>query len=206
MLELQRVSKSFDRPLFHELSLTIGRGDRLALTGPSGCGKTTLLGILLGIVKPDGGAVRRDGPLHLSAVFQEDRLIEHLSGLDNISALHRRTIDRQTAAAALCALGIDPIEQDKPVSEWSGGMRRRCAIARALLHKGDLVALDEPFTGLDAESKARAIVFIRERLGGTALVLVTHDRADAAALGCREVPLNGRPEQEAAKEPPADDA
>ena len=96
MLELQRVSKSFDRPLFHELSLTIGRGDRLALTGPSGCGKTTLLGILLGIVKPDGGAVRRDGPLHLSAVFQEDRL--RAGQYLGASPTHHRQADRRGGA------------------------------------------------------------------------------------------------------------
>ena len=85
-------------------------------------------------------------------------------------------------------MGLSDAE-DRPVREWSGGMKRRLALARALLADAEAIALDEPFAGLDAENRRRGAECIARRAETTPVLLVTHDRADLEALNARIIEL-----------------
>lgn len=111
-------------------------------------------------------------------VFQEDRLLEHLSAEGNLRFALGREYDAKTARVLLDRLDL-PDTGAQPVREFSGGMKRRLALARALLAPFDVLLLDEPFTGLDQENRARALAAIRETAGVRPVLLVTHDTADA---------------------------
>lgn len=149
------------------------------IMGPSGCGKTTLLRILLGLEIPDAGTVT-GRPDRCSAVFQENRLFESFSALSNLSAVAKRG-DKALLLQHLAELGLEE-SAHAPVSTLSGGMKRRVAIARAVLVPGELLVLDEPFTGLDRETKELVLSYVKRHTKGRTLVLVTHDPAERDAL------------------------
>lgn len=161
--------------VLRDVSFTAGARP-VCLTAPSGAGKTTLLRILLGLEQPDRGEVLAPPGTRWSAVFQEDRLLEHLDARDNLRFV-LGTVSPE-ALSLLEALGLGDVG-GKAVAEYSGGMRRRLALARALLAPFDVLLLDEPFTGLDQENRARALAAIRETAGVRPVLLVTHDTADA---------------------------
>ncbi|HWS58250.1 MAG TPA: ATP-binding cassette domain-containing protein, partial [Actinotalea sp.] len=96
-------------------------------------------------------------------------------------------------AGDLGRVGLDADDLAKPVRDLSGGQRRRVALVRALMAGADLVVLDEPFTGLDAEAKAVVLPYVRERCAGATTVLITHDPADVAWFGARLVELTPTP-------------
>lgn len=180
MMEIvvRNLCKSFgDQAVLRDLSFTAGPGIT-AVMAPSGTGKTTLLRILLGLERADSGTVEGLAGKQLSAVFQEDRLLEHLSAEGNLRFVLGRAYDPDAARALLARLDL-PDTGDQIVREFSGGMRRRLALARALLAPFDVLLLDEPFTGLDQENRARALAAIRETAGVRPVLLVTHDTADA---------------------------
>ena len=188
MMEIvvKHLCKSFgDQAVLRDLSFTAGPGIT-AVMAPSGSGKTTLLRILLGLERADSGTVEGLAGKQLSAVFQEDRLLEHLSAEGNLRFVLGRAYDPDAARALLARLDL-PDTGDQIVREFSGGMRRRLALARALLAPFDALLLDEPFTGLDRENRDRALAAVRETAGDRPVLLVTHDPADAA--GCRVVRL-----------------
>lgn len=174
MLEAIEISKSYGgKPVLSALSLSVAPGEKLCLTGPSGCGKTTLLRILLGLEEPDRGRVlRRDG-LRLSAVFQEDRLLENQSAVENL--LFVRDASPAEAEKLLQRLCLPPESLRQPAAELSGGMKRRVAIARALFVPFDLLVLDEPYKGLDADVRAAVQAVVAEETRDKAVILVTHD-------------------------------
>ena len=160
-------------------------GERVALMGPSGSGKTTLCRILLGREEPTEGSVT-GVPRRSAAVFQEDRLVEEATVVRNVMLVLPRRADRTLAREILVALGLEN-ELLTVVGTLSGGMKRRVALARALAADSDLLVLDEPLTGLDAETKRRALAVIGRYAAGKTLILVTHDPADAEALGARVI-------------------
>lgn len=141
------------------------------VAAPSGTGKTTLLRLLLGLERPDSGTIR-GADCRWAAVFQEDRLLEDLSAAGNLRFALGEVPGE--AAGLLGRLGLD-LSDPGPVRSWSGGMKRRLALARALLAPGDALALDEPFTGLDRENRTRCLELIRERGRGRPVLLATHD-------------------------------
>ncbi len=157
--------------------------------GRSGCGKTTLLRLIAGLEAPDAGRVEGLPGEGLSMVFQEDRLPPQLSAAGCLRCVMKKTPDREARIAkALFPLGIDPAS-DQPVREYSGGMRRRVALARALVVPAPLVLLDEPFKGLDADTRAAAVALARDMLAGRTALLVTHDETDVAAFGAEVLRL-----------------
>ena len=99
-----------------------------------------------------------------------------------------RPYEEQKARNLLAELGL-AWERGKPVRDWSGGMRRRLALARALLLPFDVLTLDEPFTGLDRENRQRCQECIRQRADGKTVLLVTHDVADAVGLNAGIITL-----------------
>ncbi len=177
-----------DTWVFRGLDVEIAAGETVALTGPNGCGKTTVARLVLGLDTPDEGSVTGISGRRRGAVFQEDRLCGHLSAVGNVRLMLDRA-DWPSAGDHLQRVGLATDEWDKPVSSLSGGQRRRVAVVRALAGPADLVVLDEPCTGIDADAKPIIMAYLREQLGGRTALLITHSRAEAEALGTRAVTM-----------------
>lgn len=167
-------------PVLKHLDLSFAPGGVYCLMAPSGAGKTTLLRILLGLEKPDSGQVQMPSPV--TAVFQENRLCEAFSPLDNVLLATGKSLDRQTAYSELCRL-LPEEAILRPSSTLSGGMKRRAAIARALLAPSRAIIMDEPFTGLDEDTKQTVIDYVKEKTAGKLLLITTHQEEEATALG-----------------------
>ena len=183
---VQHLYKSFgSKAVLRDVTFSAAAGIT-AVMAPSGAGKTTLLRILLGLERPDRGTVEGLAGGRLSAVFQEDRLLEHLSAGGNLQFVLGRGYDASAAREMLARLAL-PDTGAQPVREFSGGMKRRLALARALLSPFDALFLDEPFTGLDRENRDRALACIRETAVERPVLLVTHD--PAGMEDCRTVSL-----------------
>ena len=182
MVELQDVSLSFDgKPVFSNVSLHIPPGAHTAIMGPSGVGKTTLLRVIAGLLKPDSGRVRVHTPRR-ARLFQSPRLLPWLTALENVNTvLSDGPHTLPEAMDWLQRVGLGAAAGKYP-AELSGGMLARVALARALAYGGNLVLLDEPFQGLDEDTRAEMIALCREVLREKTTILVTHDRAEAEAL------------------------
>ena len=180
-LTLHNLRKAYDgHVVLDGLSHTFPQGTLTCVTGRSGCGKTTLLRLIAGLETPDAGRVLGVPEGGVSMVFQEDRLPPQLDAADCLRCVLKRDARREARiAGALAALGLGEAS-GQPVREYSGGMRRRVALARALLFPSPLVLLDEPFKGLDAATRRQAIDFCRPLLAGRTTLLVTHDPEDIA--------------------------
>lgn len=148
--------------------------------GPSGCGKTTLLNILLGLERTDRGTIT-GLPGRMSAVFQEERLCEDFSAVTNVRLVTGKSVSDEEIARCLSSLGLSG-STHVPVRELSGGMKRRVAIARAVLAEGELLILDEPFKGLDEATRETVAAEMRRRTIGKTVVMVTHDPAEAMMM------------------------
>ena len=177
-IEVKDVTKTFDgRKVLDNFSLDIESEHSYIITGPSGCGKTTLIRIILGLDKPDEGSVKLLGdykyPYIVSGtVFQEDRLCDDFTAVENVTMVSHK-IFKETAREELEKL-LPAEVLDKPVSELSGGQRRKVAIVRACCIPNDILIMDEPLTGLDEKSKEEAIRYIRDKQGSGPLVITSH--------------------------------
>lgn len=161
-------------PALDGLVLNVPAGGRACVMGASGAGKTTLLALAAGECAP------------CSMVFQDARLVEDASALDNVLVCADARVDASSAAALLRLL-VPGINVHACVAELSGGQRRRVEIARVLLCPGGAVILDEPFTGLDAAARDATAEVVLDLLDGRALLLATHDAADTQALNISDV-------------------
>ena len=178
---LKNIDASYDgRPVLRDFSASFDKNEVYVLMGPSGRGKTTLLRLLLGLKRPESGALHGPGQLRCAAVFQEDRLCETLSAKENVELICK---DREVVTAHLQMLGLALSELDKPVRELSGGQRRRVALVRAVLFSSDFLIMDEPFKGLDEASRAVAIDYVLKNRGERGVILVTHDPDEAGMIG-----------------------
>ena len=187
---LDNVYKSFgENDVLCGFSAHFPAGRAVCLMGPSGAGKTTLVNLLLGLLKPDAGALR-GLPARCSAVFQENRLCEDFSAAANVRFAVGRRLPTGEPERCLRALGLDAAP-DAPVRAYSGGMKRRVALARALLAPGGLLVLDEPFKGLDAATRGRAAAVVLRYAAGRTIVLVSHDPEEAALLGAAVIRVEG---------------
>lgn len=187
-LRVEALSKAYGgKSVLHGVTFTAGVGVT-CIMAPSGGGKTTLLRILLGLETADSGQVSGANGARWAAVFQEDRLLEHLTAEENLHFVLGTHYDATAALALLGELGLGD-DLEKPVRDFSGGMKRRTALARALLADFDLLALDEPFAGLDGENRLRAVACIRKYAAGKPVLLVSHDARDAADLDANVVTL-----------------
>lgn len=188
-IALRGVRKAYgEQVVLDGLDLDLPDGAVTALMGPNGSGKTTIARIVLGLTTPDAGTVTGLDGRRAAATFQEDRLCEQLTAVANVRLVLERAHVGE-AVAALRAAGLDDDALAKPVRDLSGGQRRRVAIVRALAAPADVVVLDEPFKGLDTAARERLIALVRERCSGRTVLLVTHDVAEAEALGAAVVTL-----------------
>lgn len=188
-IEIQNLAKSYgEHKIFQDFSLSIPHGETTCLMAPSGAGKTTLLRMLMGLETADAGRITGMEGKRISAVFQEPRLCENLSAFANIWMVRKRSLwerrkeGRDEIIRAMKRLGLGGWE-NQPVREMSGGMRQRVALIRALYARWDVLFLDEPFQGLDQESRKAAMHYVRQACVGKTAVLVTHSEEEAAWMG-----------------------
>lgn len=178
-LQLENVSKNYGgNKVLENINKTLEQGKIYCLMAPSGAGKTTLLRILAGLEEAEEGKLCYVG---CSFDFQEDRLAEHLNAVDNVMM-----VLGSGRKAGICEnlLQLLPEEGLKQTCKTlSGGMKRRVSLVRAVMAEGDVLLLDEPFSGLDEENKKRAAAYLLENQRGRTVVVATHDETDVELLG-----------------------
>lgn len=180
MLKAVNISKKFgDNVIFGDFTREFADKRTTAILGRSGIGKTTLLNILMGLLPPDSGEVIREGKI--SALFQEDRLCENLTAGANIRLVTGKRLSRERIAEELTAAGLPECES-KPARELSGGMKRRVAMLRALLAEYDILFADEPFKGLDEDTKHSVMKYFKEKTAGKTVIFITHDNDECELL------------------------
>lgn len=184
------VSKAFGlHQVLDEVSIRLAGGGVYCLMGPSGAGKTTLLRIVIGLDRPDRGTITGVRPGEVSAMFQEDRLCETLTPVENVVLAHPDRISRSGVRADLARI-LPERSLDQPAVELSGGMRRRVSLARAMAYPGRVIVLDEPFTGLDGATKREVVDYIARRRQGRTLLATTHNEEDVGLLAAVKLTLS----------------
>ncbi|CUH93875.1 ATP-binding cassette domain-containing protein [Herbinix luporum] len=176
------ICKSFKgQQVLKNLNITLSEGKISCIMGASGVGKTTLAYILMGLLKADAGQIIGLEGKKISAVFQEDRLIEHWDAIKNINLVCHKGVSKDEIHNNLKEIGLTDYEE-KAVSLLSGGMRRRVAIVRALLADYDLLIMDEPFKGLDEKLKKQVINYLQNKVKGKTVIIITHDKEEVSML------------------------
>lgn len=200
ILRLHMEKKMFytdhgDLPVLDKMELTLGPREIVALVGPSGCGKTTLLRIIGGLDTDFEGTLEWHGARvpRIGTVFQEPRLLPWRTVRQNL-LLAQPTANHTLADELLRALDLTTFRNAFPPT-LSLGMARRVAIARAFAIQPELMLLDEPFVSLDTAiaGRSRDLLLNAWRERPTAVLLVTHDRAEALSLADRTIVLSDRP-------------
>ncbi len=195
MLEINTFSKIYSekelRVLDH-ISLQVHPSEIVVLTGPSGCGKTTLLHAVSGNIRHFEGTIKTTFN-KIGFVFQEDRLLEWKTVLENVTLVAQEG-KRDRAMELLHEVGLEGFENYYP-RDLSGGMRQRCAIARALFYGSDILLLDEPFRSLDHKLSREMLKLIHKirTEEKTAVLFVTHDIDEAVLLADRIIVLTKQP-------------
>ncbi|QCB99108.1 ABC transporter ATP-binding protein [Arthrobacter sp. PAMC25564] len=189
----------------NKLDLRVERGEFCAIVGPTGCGKSTALTLAAGMEKPSGGAVRVFGKdvsgitPNAGFMFQTDAILPWQSVLENVAAGPRyRGVDKNKAYRDardwIRRVGLAGFENNYP-HQLSGGMRKRVALAQNLINEPELLLMDEPFSALDVQTRAKMST---ELLGlweqsKPAVVFVTHDLEEAIALADKVVVMTAGP-------------
>jgi len=190
-MEIRHVYKSYgEKIVFTNLNLNFPAGKFTAIMGPSGSGKTTLINLILGIIQPEHGEIVGFAGQKIAAVFQEDRLLEHKSGLDNVLFVLRDADKGRDVAWELLKRAELSEDAYKKARDYSGGMRRRLALCRALVTDFDMLILDEPFKGLDAALKPKIMEMVKEKCVGKTVLLITHDKDEADFFGGHTVDIS----------------
>lgn len=170
----EHVTKRYEENVLDDVTLSFIEGKITALVGVSGRGKTTVLRLLAGLEKPNAGKVKASGKV--GYLFQEPRLLPTLTALQNV----RLAADSDETAKKAMALCKADALADKLPAEMSGGERQRVSLARLVAFGGDIWLLDEPFSALDADTKAQIIENLLPLLRARTVILVTHDSKEAA--------------------------
>lgn len=193
MLKISSLNKSFgDLPVLSDLNLEIKPQEIVALIGPSGCGKTTLLNIISGLDTSDGGSVEC-ADNHISYMFQGARLLPWRTVYENIR-LVREDAGKNEIMALIEAVGLKGFENYYP-GQLSGGMAKRCALARAFHYGGRLLLMDEPFQGLDYGLRMEMLSMLLSiwRSERRSVLFVTHEIDEALTVATRIAVLSSRP-------------
>lgn len=190
-----------------DLTISVPEGEFCAVVGPSGCGKSTLTRLVAGLMKPDTGAVWLHGERVTSPrktvgmAFQNPVMLEWRTILENVMlpleivAPRMPRADREARALHLLEMvGLMGFEGKRP-SQLSGGMRQRASLCRAIVHKPDVLIMDEPFGALDAFTREDLWQTMRDLRAAEPFtcVLITHDLRESVFLGDQVIVLSGRP-------------
>lgn len=192
LINVSAISKTFGiAPLFENITLNIGEGDRLGLIGPNGAGKSTLLEILTGLREPDSGNVALRKGTRLAYVKQDSQFPAGLTVRQVVHAAmsEAKVAEEEKLAREAETLGRAGFENfDQEAASLSGGWRKRLAIAEALVQNPDIVMLDEPTNHLDLAG----IAWLEDLLNGApfACVVVSHDRYFLENVATAMVELN----------------
>ena len=189
----------------NKVSFDVRDGEFLSILGPSGCGKTTILRILIGLLKPVGGAVEKDGvditdmPSYargMGIVFQNYALFENMTVLENVEyalkirkenkSKEARKLVRERAMSVIENMGLSE-HVDKLPAMLSGGQQQRVAIARTLVLNPDIILFDEPMSALDVATRLslRGELKRIQKEFGTTMIYITHDQEEAFAMSDR---------------------
>ena len=200
-LVVKNLSKIYDgTEILKKISFEVKKGEFLSVLGPSGCGKTTLLRILIGLERQDGGQILKDGKeisqlapsaRGMGIIFQNYALFPNMTVLQNVEyALKIRkdlaAASRKTAIHTLEQLGLEE-HLDKKPNQLSGGQQQRVAIARTLALKPDIVLLDEPISALDVTNREimkKELKAIQKKFDST-MIFITHEQEEAFYLSDR---------------------
>ncbi|WP_099468381.1 ATP-binding cassette domain-containing protein [Konateibacter massiliensis] len=181
-IQIRHLSKSYQgKEVLCDINLELERGKTYCLMAPSGGGKTTLFHILLGLVKADAGEIKEIDLSDTAAVFQEPRLLEEYSARDNAFLFGEFSKGRSLEETEYERL-LPKESTGKAAKELSGGMQRRVAILRAMNKGASFIILDEPFSGLDEETKRITATYILEKKKNATLLVSTHNREDILLL------------------------
>ena len=191
-LSVNNLGIYLDKPILHNISFDVKNGDSVAIMGGSGSGKTVLIKSILGLVNPASGDIFINGRKSLGSVrencevnnigvlFQNDALFDSMNVLENLMfkslnfCKHSAYLAKQKAIKALEMVALTKAAWDKSISELSGGMRKRVALARALINKPKLLILDEPTTGLDPVTTQVINQLISSYSEDSTSLIVTH--------------------------------
>ncbi|MEG0306977.1 MAG: ATP-binding cassette domain-containing protein [Clostridium sp.] len=181
-IKVTSLSKSFENTMvLKAFSGVFKEGEITCIMGASGCGKTTLLNILMGLIKQDEGSIEGLKNKNISVVFQENRLCEGFTSLDNVLLVCNKQTNIFTIEEHFKNVGLQGV-MGKQVSKLSGGMKRRVAIVRAMIARAEILIMDEPFKGLDYETRGKVIEYISENVFGKTVIITTHNKEEVELL------------------------
>jgi len=210
MNEIKLLAKDLEmvfdgKQTLNKVNFDVRNGEFLSILGPSGCGKTTILRILIGLLKPVGGTIIKDGvditqlppaARGMGIVFQNYALFENMTVLQNVEyalkirkenkGAEGRKLVRQRALDMLAQMGLSE-HADKLPAMLSGGQQQRVAIARTMVLNPDIILFDEPMSALDVETRLalRAELKRIQKEFGTTMIYITHDQEEAFAMSDR---------------------
>ena len=194
MLNIKGITKSFNGlAVLENICCCVKENEIAALIGPSGCGKSTLLNIISKLETPDSGVIEGLGE-SVACVFQDNRLLPWRTVWENIS-LVKETEEAENIRSWIEMVGLSGFESYYP-SQLSGGMQKRCGLARAFYYKSDLLLMDEPFQGLDyylRQEMLSILLKLRHSHKKQSILFVTHEIDDALIAASKILVFSKRP-------------
>ncbi len=205
ILEIENLGMEYEAGIsvVRDISFDVYEGEFLSILGASGCGKTTLLRMLIGVLTPTAGVIRKQGqdvtgipPYHrgMGIVFQNYALFENMTVFGNVTyamKVHKIPDYQKAAEELLRRMGLWELKDKKPAS-LSGGQQQRVAIARTMVLKPDVILFDEPLSALDVSTRLlmRREIKALQAESGVTMIYVTHDQEEAFAMSDRIMVMN----------------
>lgn len=190
-LNVERAYYETDKPVISNFTITVKRGEIIAIVGQSGIGKSTLLKIIAGLHTNYIGKLRIDNDLRIAYIPQNQSLLPWKTVYENVISLVKtesKTVDKAKALDLIQKLGLGGFEKQLPL-KLSGGQYKRVALGQAFFYEPDVILMDEPFSGLDAPTK-KGVQDLFIKLQGEktiTTIFVTHDLLETEYLGGRVI-------------------